>query len=161
MRNLTRNVPNSFTRPPGYLFVAPIGIDIIQLFFPGRVSASVEEKPARPQVEVPTRRTVQTLKAIPDFAHVEKVEFDQKEARLQELEAFMDECAEPSMEFAVDVLDVVMSEVEVELLHTNYHQYAMVAIKNAEKRLRLEALLLHPDTRDPMLGVTKMPRYPT
>ena len=64
------------------------------------------------------------------------------------------------MEFAVDVLDVVMSDVEAELLHTNYHQYAMVAIKNAEKCLRAEALLLHPDTSDPMLGVTKMPRYP-
>ena len=149
------------THPPGYLFGVPIGIDIIQLFFSGRVSASVEEKPVRPQVKpVPTRRIVQTLKAIPDFAHVEKTEFDQKEARLLELEAYMDECAEPSMEFAVDVLDVVMSDVEVELLHTNYHQYAMVVIKNAEKRLRLEALLLHPDTRDPMLGVTKMPRYP-
>ena len=129
---------------PSFFLPLP-GIEIVQLFFPGRVSASVEEKPAKPEVEVPTRCSMRTLKSIPDFAHVEKTEFDQKETRLQELEAYMDECADPTANFAVEVLDVHMTEEEAELRHTNYHEYAMVAIRNAEKCLRAEALLLHPD----------------
>ena len=102
---------------------------------------------AKPKVEVPAPRAGQNapLLASPNFAHAEQVEYEQKDARLREIEAYMDECANPSMEFAVDVLDVTISVEDQELRHNNYHQYALVAIKNAEKRLHKDAHLLHPD----------------
>ena len=103
----------------------------------------------RPQVEVPALRILQkgTPLALPNYSQTEKTEFDQKETRLKELEKYMEECADPTMNFAVEVLDVNMSEQEEELRHESYHEYAMLAIKNAEKRLRENALLFHPDRR--------------
>ena len=134
------------TNPSVYLFGVLVGIDIVQLYYPGRTFTSVEEKP---KVEVPALRILQkgTPLALPNYPQAEKVELDQKEARLKGLEKYMEECANPTVNFAVEVLDVTMSEQEEELKHESYHEYAMFAIKNAEKRLRENALVFHPDRR--------------
>jgi hypothetical protein len=42
-------------------------------------------------------------------------------------------------------LDVTTTDAMETLRENDYHGYAMLAIKNAEKRFREEALLLHPD----------------
>ena len=81
------------------------------------------------------------LLALPNYSHAEKI----VEERLKVLEKCMEECAYPSVNVALEVLDVTVSEHDEELRQKDYHQYAMVAIKNAEKRLREEALTFHPD----------------
>ena len=46
---------------------------------------------------------------------------------------------------ACDILEVTTTDAMESLRDSDYHGYAMLAIKAAEKRFREEALLLHPD----------------
>ena len=125
------------------------GMNVVKLYFPGRVTTNVEPKKV---VEVPKMGRVEpkpVFMALPNYAHSEKVECDKKMVRLNELEALMEEGDSPSVDLAVEILDVTMSDAEMELRHNDYPAYALAAIKNSEKRLREEALMLHPDSCRP------------
>ena len=94
-------------------------MNIVKLFFPGRLSTSVEPKK---KVAVPKMDRIEpkpTLMAIPNFAHAEQVEYDKKEARLKLLEAYIDEYDKPSVDLALEILDVTMTDEEHDLQSTN------------------------------------------
>jgi len=86
------------------------------------------------------------LIALPAVPFQEQSLFDRKLARIRQLEQFMVDFPPPlDIYEACDILDVTTTDAMETLRENDYHGYAMLAIKNAERRFREEALLLHPD----------------
>ena len=123
------------------------GMEIVKLYFPGRIFASVEEKPPKVKVRAPS--VIKALLALPNYTHAEQTELEQRVERLKELEAYMSEwetmSEEPDLHLATDALGVTVKVEDQGLRDSDYHAYALICLKNAQKRLREEALTLHPD----------------
>ena len=131
-----------------------VGTGTLQLFFSTSTRVDVEAKPKQVRVPAPAMaaRTVRpgVLIALPAVPFQEQSLYDRKLARLKQLEEFMVNFVMnfPSpldVHFACDILDVTTTDAMEAHRETDYHAYAMLAIKVAEKRFREDALLLHPD----------------
>jgi hypothetical protein len=126
------------------------GTGTLKLFFPTNTRTHVEEKPRPVRVPAPAMaaRLVRpgVLIALPAVPFQEQSLFDSKLARIRQLEGFAVDFPPPlHVDDACSVLNVTTTDAMDALRDTDYHGYAMLAIKAAEKRFREEALLLHPD----------------
>ena len=121
----------------------------MKLYFPTNTRTEVEAKPRQVRVPAPAtaaRAVPGVLIALPAVSFQEQSLFDRKLARLRQLEDFMVDLPLPlDVCDACDILDVTTTDAMEAIRGKDYHAYAMLAIKVAEKRRREEAILLHPD----------------